>query len=285
MDIKTPTTIDEQIEKLKVRGCIIEDYYSAYLFLQQINYYRLSAYFLPFRTGNGTYSNNLHFTRIMDIYGFDRKLRSLILPVIEEIEIMFRTFLAYRHSHEYGALGYKDPKNFNSKHRHQNFLDQIEKDITSNRKMAFVKHHVEHYNGDFPMWVLIEIFTYGQLSRFYSDMHLKDRKSISSNFFTHPQYIQSWLRCLTDLRNRCAHYSRLYYYIFPSQPKTPKNSKYQMGSQLFDYLLVLYYLYPNRCARQTGFYPQLCALIEQYQESIDMKHIGFPENWDKLLSS
>ncbi len=46
--IKPATTYDEQIEKIKSRGCIIDNEQWAKEVLQQINYYRLTAYFLPY---------------------------------------------------------------------------------------------------------------------------------------------------------------------------------------------------------------------------------------------
>lgn len=45
MDVKTHLTIDEQIELLKSRGCIIEDEEFAKNVLFDINYYRLTSYF------------------------------------------------------------------------------------------------------------------------------------------------------------------------------------------------------------------------------------------------
>ena len=42
-------TIEEQIEILKERGCIISDVSFARETLSKINYYRLTAYLLPFK--------------------------------------------------------------------------------------------------------------------------------------------------------------------------------------------------------------------------------------------
>lgn len=55
MDVKPPTTFDEQITLLQKRNCRIEDPAFCTQVLQQINYYHLSAYFLPFRLADGTY--------------------------------------------------------------------------------------------------------------------------------------------------------------------------------------------------------------------------------------
>ena len=38
-----------EVEKIEQRGCCIENVGNAIRYLESINYYRLSAYFLPFR--------------------------------------------------------------------------------------------------------------------------------------------------------------------------------------------------------------------------------------------
>ena len=57
------------------------------VFLKQANYYRLSAYFLPFRKKNGTYFADISFNRIQRIYKFDSKLRGVLFNCIERIEL------------------------------------------------------------------------------------------------------------------------------------------------------------------------------------------------------
>ena len=62
--IKSPKTFDEQMKIIKEKGFIIDDEESCIEFLKQANYYRLSAYFLPFRKTDGTYYENINFNRI-----------------------------------------------------------------------------------------------------------------------------------------------------------------------------------------------------------------------------
>jgi abortive infection bacteriophage resistance protein len=78
-----------------------------------------------------------------------------------------------------------------------------------------VKHHIENYDGQFPLWVICELFTFGMISYFYNDLTTEDKKK-----FVGAEYKEmvSWLRCCTDLRNICAHYVRLYYRIFSAMP-------------------------------------------------------------------
>ncbi len=283
--IKSPTTFEEQIDKLHQRGCIIEDYDFTKKVLQQINYYRFTAYFLPFKQNDDTYKENTSFTTVYHIYEFDRKMRNLLFSVIEQIELMLRTQLSYYHAHKYGALGYLEESNFSDQHDHKQFLIHVQSNIQKNKKQKFVKHHIEKYDSQFPVWVMLELSTLGELSFFYSDMHTQDKKELSKTIFnSHHQNIESWLQCITILRNYCAHYSRLYYTLFPAQPRTPKCYSYTLYRRLFDYILVLRFLYPNKQQWNSSFMSTLKALIDEYKTEIELSHIGFIDNWEEMLT-
>ena len=73
-ETKRPTTIAEQIAILKDHGCIISDSTFAEEILSTINYYRLSAYFRPFRNDDGNFLSDTTFEKIHRIYEFDREL-------------------------------------------------------------------------------------------------------------------------------------------------------------------------------------------------------------------
>ena len=85
--LKPPTTYNQQIAKLRSRGCLVTDVPFCEKVLSRINYYRLSAYFLPFRKSDGTYMPGTDFNTIYQIYEFDRNLRNLLFSAIEEVEI------------------------------------------------------------------------------------------------------------------------------------------------------------------------------------------------------
>lgn len=283
-ELKVATTFDEQIDKIESRGCIIADKNWAKSVLNQINYYRLTAYFLPYKSVDEKYVEGTTFNNMYRTYEFDRKIRHLLFSTIEEIEIMLRAQLSYFHAHKYGALGYKEENNFNLHHKHEKFTTQIEEDIKRNENSLFVKHHNEFYGGQFPIWVVIELFTMGQLSFFYSDMLRQDQKEIARNLYkTTDTNVKSWLKCLTELRNDCAHYSRLYNTNLISVPATPKNFGYTLRKKLFDYILVLKFLYYDPIRWKNVFVVELETLIGEYADSIDMNLIGFPENWREIL--
>ncbi|MGN0487866.1 MAG: Abi family protein [Ruminococcus sp.] len=284
MEVKEPKSFYKQLEKLKDRGCIIGDDNYARQTLMRVNYYRLTAYFLPYKKSDGTYKDGTTFNNVHRTYEFDRKLSHLLFSVIEEIELTLRTQLAYYHSRKYGALGYMDEINFSNRHNHQEFEKHIKKSISNNDKQAFVMHHINIYNGQFPLWVLVELMTCGEISLFYSDMKVPDKKEFALHRYGTTHYnLSQWLRCLTDLRNFCAHYARLYYNLFPAIPPTPKGFSYTLGKRIFDYILVLKFLYHSPEKLSDALIDPLEKLIEEYKDSINLSHIGFPDNWKQIL--
>jgi len=50
-------------------------------------------------------------------------------------------------------------------------------------------------------------------------------------------------------------------------------------------LWALYRLYPSREKWLNNVLPSICAIVEEYEQALNFNHIGFPENWDKLLSA
>ncbi len=284
-ELKPATTFDEQLNKIKERGCIVGDEQWAKRVLKQINYYRLTAYFLPYKEPDETYAEGTTFNNMYRTYEFDRRLRHLLFGTIEEIEVMLRAQLSYYHAHTYGALGYENKDNYNNWHNHERFMNQISEDIEHNKNKLSVKHHNQFYGGKFPIWVVIELFTVGQLSLFYSDMNRKDKKIIAKELYqTTDKNMTSWLKCLTELRNNCAHYSRLYNNKLISVPATPENFPYTLGKNVFDYILVLKFLYYDSDKWNKEFMVGLNALVEEYESSIELERIGFPEIWNDILN-
>lgn len=295
MYIKHPYKYEEQLQKLKDRGCIINDDKKCISILESVNYYRFSAYFLPFKQSNGSYINGTSFEKVFNIYEFDRKLHTILFNALEEIEIFIRAKIAYYHAHKYGALGYLDETNFynknsNQKHinkkieYHKKFINNFQREIKSNKKVLFVKHHIDNYNSSFPIWVATEIFTFGMLSTFFANFKLEDQKILAKDIYNITAYkLESWLRCCTDLRNICAHYGRLYYRIFSSIPKQMNNLDKNSERKLWGAILSVKELYPFEDKWNNEILQNFINLINEYKNYIDFVHIGFPKKWKDYL--
>lgn len=298
VNVKDSARYGEQIKNFIDRGCIIDGVENILDILKRVNYYRLTAYFLPYECKeDDKYKPNTNFYYVYKTYEFDQKLNVLLYSVIQEIEIFIKTQIAYYHANKYGALGYLDGKNFKLTllEKHEKLINTFNVEIKRNQDKLFVKHHINKYDGKFPLWVAVELFSMGNISKLYAQMITADQKNVASDIekitgqpTTHTQ-LHSWLKCLTDIRNKCAHFSRLYYFNFSSIPKQPKGlenamlintSKY---IKLYQFLFVLKFLYPQP-KNWMNFLEQLQTLIDQYNSYINLSHIGFPCDWKELLN-
>lgn len=286
--VKSPATIEAQLDKLTGRGCIIENREAAEQALTNINYYRLVHYFSVFLDpkNKNRYVAGTSFEKVMNIYDFDRLLRSLLLTALEEVEITLRAHISNYHAFKYGALGYLNEASFDSaRHNHKQFLKKMERLIESNGGEGFVAHHNKKYGGAFPIWVIMELFSFGTLNNFFSDLNQEDKKAISETAFGyHWRCVENWVQCLSDLRNLCAHYNRLYDNQMDIPPKQPPDFPRPLSDTLYDYIVILKRLYPRKDMWETSFMLKLEMLIAEYSESIELKFLGFPENWIEELT-
>lgn len=284
---KIPATIDEQIAKLKERGCVIEDEAAARETLKYINYFRLSNYFEPFSVSKHEYEEGTSFGKIMRIYEMDRKLRSILLAALEEVEITLRAAISNYHALKYGALGYLNPSAFDRSHNHQGFISRINHLIESNSERELVRHYKRHHDGKFPLWVVMELFSFGTLAFFFKDMQSADKKTLAGDFFgCSSAEMDNWIFCLNELRNYCAHYSRLYASSFPVFPRTPKalDTKLELANDVFGYMMVMKQLYHNKSNWNERVVKPVSRLLRKNGGIIRLGDLGFPEGWETFLA-
>lgn len=287
METRRAMTYEEQIETIRKKGFVIygDEEADSIEFLKKVNYYRLSAYFLPY-LGNGKQTEKeISFYRIRRVYEFDSRIRAFIFELIEDIEVSLRTQLSYYVSQKYGAFGHLREEMYSPKHNERSFQNRVKACVEKNRRSPVIQQSEEKHDGKIPLWIIIEFFSMGMLSYFYSDMKSQDQKQIAGQFYnTGVKQLESWLHCLTDLRNRCAHYLRLYYWSFASLPRMPKDHGFQPDRRLFTQLMVLKFLYPDRREWNFKISEVMRPLTEEYRNDIDFEHIGFPEDWEAVLT-
>ena len=174
-------TIEEQVENLKSIGLIVNDEEYAKKILNDISYFRLiKAYSLNLKPKNGNYESAVTFEQIVELYLFNANFRQIIFPEIEKVEINVRCRIANYFAEQYGVLGYLEADNFINPEYHQAFLDDIEEEIRRNSKAPFVKNFRDNYEGgNLPIYALVEVFSFGTLSKFYKNMKNLDKKAVA----------------------------------------------------------------------------------------------------------
>jgi abortive infection bacteriophage resistance protein len=211
-------TYQEQIDILKQRGLNFKDEELAIFHLSTKNYYRLSGYWFNYLNQG---KNDFYFEDFINIYNFDSELRSLLMAIIETLEVYLRSKLAY-------LLAKQDIYFLDNK---RNFLDQTKYQKTYNeiynnfkmqaKKELFAKHFLANYQKPYPIYVLVETMNFGNfvyLINNLADIELRDELAKEFNLDT-GTFLVSWLKAFNGLRNMCAHHSRIYDKYFINLPR------------------------------------------------------------------
>lgn len=280
-----PMTIDEQVENLKNIGLIVDDEEYAKKILNDISYFRLiKAYSLNLKSKNGCYNKQTTFKEIVDLYLFNSNFRQLIFPEIEKVEINVRCRLANFFAEQYGVLGYSQAENFSNENYHAQFLEDIKEEVRRNSKAPFVRNFKGNYEGgNLPIYALVEVFSFGTLSKFYKNMLNKDKKAIAKTFGVGYTYFESWLESISYVRNICAHYGRIYNAKLSKTPILYKEYT-QVGignNRIYGVLLCLKYLLKDN-DHWNLFVDKIELLFDKYP-CVQISTMGFPENWKVLL--
>lgn len=283
---QNPMSIEEQIENLKSIGLIIKDEEYAKAILNDISYFRLiKAYSLGFKEKNGKYKPGVTFEQIVELYLFNANFRQITFAQIEKIEINVRCRIANFFAEKYGVLGYLEKSNFANEEYHTVFLQDVEEEIGRNSKAPFVRNFRANYEGgQLPIYALVEVFSFGTLSKFFKNMLNVDKKAVAKTFGIGYTYLESWLESISYVRNICAHYGRLYNAKLSKTPLLYKEySEAGIGNnKIFSVILCMKYILKNDYHWEL-YLDEIELLLDKY-EMVDIKTMGFPTNWKQLLT-
>lgn len=255
IEYKKPTlTIQQQFDRLQERGLAIDNKPVALKALAHINYYRLSAYCLPFKRRNVLdnafeFQQDTTFADVLTLYEFDRKLRFLAMDALERIEISIKTSITHHLAHQYGIYVLENALNFHKGFAHDEWIKQSQKEILRSKE-RFIEHFREKYLGfpKLPIWMAIEVMSLGTVSKLFKGLKNNDKQAISNNYGLHYKTLVSWLHSLTYIRNVCAHHSRLWNTELAIKPVLNEFKKYApphfipKNDRFFVVLLILKYL-------------------------------------------
>lgn len=279
-------TVEKQIENLRSLGLIINNEEFAERFLNDVSYFRLiKAYSLGLKSNNGKYHDNVTFEQLVELYRFNANFRQIIFPMIERIEINLRCRIANYFSSVYGIFGYENAENFQNKEYHEQIMLSINDELERNKKSPFVKNFENNYeNGKLPLYALIELFSFGTLSKFYKNMKNADKKAIAKMYCLGYTYLESWIEHIAFVRNICAHYGRLYNVKLAKTPMLYKQySEMRISNaRVFATLICIKHLVPND-KHWDEFIKNLSELIKKYPD-VRLDYMGFPNDWEHILS-
>ena len=282
-----PIKVEKQIDNLKSMGLIIEDEEGAKIFLRDVSYFRfIKAFSLGLKPKNGNYDSAVTFDQIKSLYLFNSRFRQLLFVQVEKVEVNLRCRLSEYFGCKYGNFGYYDPRNYADRVYHQKLLDDIEAEIVRNDKAPFIKNFMDNYeNGMIPLYALVELFSFGTLSKFLKNMKNKDKKEFAKAYYgIGYTYLESWIEHIAYVRNICAHYGRIYNAKYPKTPALyVEYTNAGIGNnRAFASLICLKHLLPNN-RQWKQFVDEIEMLIDKYP-TVDINTMRFPENWKEVLT-
>ena len=290
---KKTFTIEEQIAQLIDRGLTIDNIEVSKKSLSNISYYRLAGYWWPMQSDKTKhqFKQGSTFEDVLSLYNFDSELRILLFDVIEKIEISLRTKLIYHLSHEFDAWWFQNTSIFQNTTALIQTLSSIQEEVERSKDI-FIKEHYKKYKEDMrfpPAWKTLELTSFGSLSKLYGNLNnnIKSKNIIAQELGAiNHTYLPSWLQSISQIRNYCAHYSRLWNRNLPGTPKILSKPPFRWvkdvptdTQKIYLHLCIMRYLL-NIISPVNTFATNLKALIKKYP-SVDPNAIGLKPNWDE----
>lgn len=287
---KASISSNEAVTLLKHRGLIIPDEAKAQQYIENIGYFRLSAYFYPLLLSPKNlhrYKEGTSFIQVLDMYRFDRKLRIIILNEIEKIEVALRSIIINEGCTYYNSSFWLTTSScFRSKYHFDNSMDIVDNEIGKSKE-DFILHFRKTYADTYPpAWMVAEILSLGAICSLYKNIKSdKLKKIIAKRFGLNIAVFESWIMALAGIRNICCHHGRLWNRALKIKPIFPKKTVNEFIAadvqiqRIYFRLCMIKYLLGFVSPNNT-FTQKLLDLLTQYN-TIDTKAMGFQENWEE----
>ncbi|WP_442966632.1 Abi family protein [Rathayibacter sp. VKM Ac-2803] len=203
--------------------------------LRSVTYYRLSGYLFSYRRTDpvggrqqrsDSFVPGTPLSQVVALYEFDRILRARVHDGLGMVEVAVRRGLADALGRE-GPVAYQDPSRFRTGFDHGAWLERANRRVDRvARRSDSIRHHLEKYGGDVPLWVLVDVLDFADLSLLFAGARASDQWAVADDLGLvvdlealngnqrakaagrHP--LVNWLEQLTLVRNICAHHARLW---------------------------------------------------------------------------
>lgn len=314
MEPKPFKSVDDQISILRERGIEIHDLEFARSVLREIGYYRLSGYSYPYRAVQAeaallsdNFIEGTTIEKVVKLYRYDQELRAVTGLQLAKIEIVLRVMI----SHELGRvdpyihlsphkLGKKawDKNNAQSTEQYAMWLEKYSTAVVRSNEDSVV-HYKKKYDAILPVWVAVHVLDWGSLRMLYDFARDEQRRAVANQLNISESQLSSWLLCLNDVRNVCAHHGRLYSRTFPKSPMLTGedhelgflrrfvlddvkegNGKEKKGKCFAQFTIIQYLL----SKMNLEGLDELPRLLHNFPEvsPVSVEYLGVPENWEEL---
>lgn len=287
---KPAISIQDQIAKLKSRGLVISDDDKATSYLSNISFYRLRAYTFPFQDNtvpNHPFIQQITLEEIISLYVFDRQFRLFVLDAIEKIEISMRTQVIYQWALNHGSHWHLNGSLFRNSVQFAKDYTRLQQEVDRSVE-TFIDHYKTKYSNppEPPAWMSLEVSSFGLLSLMFRNLKLGNEKKAITKYYglNDVGVLESWMHSFSNIRNVCAHHSRLWnrrltaHIKMPTHPKNPfiQNKMilpYKMYASLCCIKYVLDIISPGNTFKERLLeLMNTCPLAQE-------KEMGFPKNW------
>ncbi len=284
-------SIEEQIERLKKNGLIIDDEIVAKKYLSIISFFRLASYWRPMEKEKSLhqFKPDSRFENALSLYYFDKELRALIFSAIQSIEIALRTKVIHEFSMVYGPFWFMENKLVKNEKLQQENMASLRKELNRSKEDFIQEHYHKYSTPDMPpAWKTLEVASFGVLSKLYGNFKDKNVKKSIARSFGVPQheYLESWMRSIAVLRNCCAHHARIWnrrFSMIPQLPKTMSGDWINLSDldthKLYVLLCCIVY-WLNSIYADNDFVKKTKLLLRRYP-NVDISAMGFPKNWEE----
>ena len=278
----------EIVSILKDRGLDVGDFQRAEHYIQNIGYYRLSAYLYPLLQmpkDAHRYKTGSTFQDALNLYRFDKKLRLFLFNEIEKVEIALRSALANIVAEETGNIFWMtDVAMFANADKFNRTMALVGKELKSSKE-EFILHFKEKYSNAYPpAWILVEILPFGVVTRIYENLADNAlRKKVAARFSLPVPVFTSWMTVITLTRNSCCHHSRVWNKSNAIPPLMAKklNGKWvnaEISPKRVFYNICIIKWFVDVVSPGNDMKGHLQRLLAAYP-MVDIKAMGFPENW------
>lgn len=159
----------------------------------------------------------------------------------------------------------------------------------------FIKHYNQKYDEPPmpPSWMALEVVSFATLSRLFQSLKYDNRKQLITESFglKKVDVLENWLHALSNLRNCCAHHSRVWNRRFMVSVKLPYNTIYPFmdresirqirSNKLFALLSSIAYIL-EIISPGSDFKAHLKELLKSPCRLLSMRDMGFPQYWKTL---